>query len=122
MRDHRLELTCFLRRSELFRRLAVFAGSFSLEAATAVAGALGMPDERFWRASPALLNTSLLQPREDLDGEPRYQMLETIREYGLEQLAASGEAEELGRHHADYALALAQAEQPPSGARPRAAG
>ena len=36
-------------------------------------------------------------------------MLETIREYGLEQLAASGEAEELGRHHADYALALAQA-------------
>ena len=36
-------------------------------------------------------------------------MLETIREYGLEQLAASGEAEELGRQHADYCLALAQA-------------
>ena len=93
----------------LFRRLAVFAGSFSLEAATAVAGARGMPDGAILEGIAALLDTSLLQTREDLDGEPRYQMLETIREYGLEQLAASGEAEELGRHHADYALALAQA-------------
>jgi predicted ATPase/DNA-binding XRE family transcriptional regulator len=93
----------------LFRRLAVFAGSFSLEAATAVAGARGMPDGAILEGIAGLVTTSLLQTREDLDGGPRYQMLETIREYGLEQLAASGEAEELGRHHADYALALAQA-------------
>src|SRR5215208_4636190 len=93
----------------LFRRLAVFAGSFSLEAANAVAGARGMPDGTILESIAGLVTMSLLQTREDLDGEPRYQVLETIREYGLEQLAASGEAEELGRHHADYALALAQA-------------
>jgi predicted ATPase/DNA-binding XRE family transcriptional regulator len=97
------------REQTLFRRLAVFAGSFSLEAAKAVAGARGMPDGEILEGIAGLVNKSLLQTREDLAGEPRYQVLETIREYGLEQLAASGEAEELGRHHTDYCLALAQA-------------
>jgi predicted ATPase/transcriptional regulator with XRE-family HTH domain len=94
---------------QLFRRLAVFAGSFSLEAAKAVAGARGMPDRDVLEGIASLVNKSLLQTREELAGEPRYQMLETIREYGLEQLAASGETEELGRHHADYCLTQAQA-------------
>ena len=44
--------------------------------------------------------------------EPRFGMLETIREYGLEQLAASGEAEAIRRRHADFFLALAEALEP----------
>ena len=109
-RCHRLEFHLLAESEQtLFRRLAVFAGSFSLEAVNAVAGARGMPDGAILEGIAVRVNTSLLQTRKDLDGEPRYQMLETIREYGLEQLAASGEAEELRRHHADYALGLAQA-------------
>ena len=56
----------------------------------------------------SLLDKSLLRQVEGADGEPRFTMLETIREYALEQLAASGEAEVLRRQHAAYYLALAE--------------
>jgi predicted ATPase len=46
------------------------------------------------------------------DGEPRFCMLETIREYGLEQLEASGEANALRQRHAAYYLALAERAEP----------
>jgi DNA-binding CsgD family transcriptional regulator/tetratricopeptide (TPR) repeat protein len=50
----------------------------------------------------------LIQAIEGPGGEPRYQMLETMREFGREQLAASGEAEKLGRRHALYYADLAE--------------
>ena len=53
-----------------------------------------------------LLSKSLLSQDESLDREPRFGMLETIREFGLEQLAASGEEEPIRRRHAEYCLAL----------------
>ena len=56
----------------------------------------------------ALQRTSLLQLEDTADQEPRFRMLETIHEYGLERLEASAEEEELRRRHADYYLAFAE--------------
>jgi predicted ATPase/transcriptional regulator with XRE-family HTH domain len=103
----------------LFRRLAVFAGGCTLEAAEAVcAGEQGI--DRFPPIdSPQLLPASILDCLtslvdkslvwQDTQGnEPRYRMLETIREYGLERLTASGEAEIVRRRHAAWCLMLAE--------------
>ena len=56
-----------------------------------------------------LIDKSLLRQEEQHDGQPRYVMLETIHEYALEQLEASGEAELIRRCHAEHFLALAEA-------------
>ena len=72
---------------------------------------------RSWRALASLVDNSLLVPRAEAsvdqeDDEPRFAMLETIREYAAERLESSGEAEEVRRAHALYYLALAEATQP----------
>ena len=69
---------------ELFRALSVFDGGCTLEAAE---GACRAEVERL----QSLLDKSLLRRRAGADGEPRFWMLETIREFGLEQLARSGD-------------------------------
>lgn len=95
----------------LFRRLAVFAGGCDPEAVEAIT-ALGSDVE----TDPALdtlaelLDSSLLQ-RAMVAGVVRFTMLETVREYGLEQLVASGEAEPARRRHAAYFLGLVQEAQ-----------
>jgi len=91
----------------LFRRLSVFVGGCTLEAAEAVAGdpAGHVP---VLDQLGSLLDKSLLHEGEGLEGESRFGMLETLREYGLEQLAASGEQDAIRHHHADYFLALAE--------------
>jgi DNA-binding CsgD family transcriptional regulator/tetratricopeptide (TPR) repeat protein len=60
----------------------------------------------------SLLAKSLLRRVDGPDGEPRFVMLETIREYGRESLALSGELPAMQRRHADYFLALAEAAEP----------
>jgi predicted ATPase/transcriptional regulator with XRE-family HTH domain len=90
----------------LFRRLAVFAGGWVLEAAQAVAGyqlELDVLD-----GLELLVDHHLVQQREQLDGSTRFRMLETIREYAWEQLAASGELDDVQRRHAAFFLALAE--------------
>jgi len=96
----------------LFRRLAVFAGGASLEAVEAVCHTAGdvEGDALEWLAG--LVDKSLLRREEGPDGEPRVGMLETIRGYAREHLAASGEAEVTERAHAEYYVALAERAEP----------
>jgi predicted ATPase len=98
----------------LFRRLAVFAGGCTVEAAEAVCGETGEQSSTLIELA-ALLDRSLLRRQEESSTgtePPRLVMLETLREYGLEQLEASGEAETLRHRHAAHYLALAEAAEP----------
>ena len=95
----------------LFRRLAVFAGGFTLDAVEAVAegGAISAGDvldllSGLVDKSLVLLETEAL--------EARYRMLETIRQFARERLEQAGEAAELGRRHAQFFLARAEAADP----------
>jgi predicted ATPase/class 3 adenylate cyclase len=97
----------------LFRRLAVFAGGWTLAAAEVIAAATGTPDLALFDGLGSLVDKSLVRQREvGARREPRFSMLETIREYGLEQLGASGEDETLRRAHAAYYLDLAEQAEP----------
>ena len=108
------------RDQQLFRRLAVFAGGFTLEAVQAVC-----VFEAFGASSPAqaddgmvleqlarLLDKSLVQTQQGAGAEPRFTMLETIHEYAREQLAASGEEATMQERHAHYFLTLAEEVEP----------
>ncbi|WP_329072274.1 BTAD domain-containing putative transcriptional regulator [Amycolatopsis sp. NBC_01480] len=90
----------------LLRRLAVFSGGATAEAAAEVCGA----PEAFDLLT-ALTDKSLLVVVEDT-GEPRYRMLETIKAYGLERLDEAGEREQVRRAHADWFAWLAETADP----------
>jgi predicted ATPase len=92
----------------LFRRLAVFVGGCTLGAAEFVCSRGGELDLDVLDTITSLLDKSLLRQKEQDDGEMRYTMLETIKEYGLEQLESSGEAETIRQYHASYFLELAE--------------
>jgi predicted ATPase len=104
----------------LFRRLGVFVGGCTIEAAEAVCTGDGGAAPTASSQLPApvldvlasLVDKSLLSQREGADHEPRFDMLETIREYALERLAELGEAADQCRRHAAYYLNLAEAAQP----------
>ena len=92
----------------IFARLAVFVGGWTLDLAeTVCADDDGEPDFDILNGLESLLDQSLVHRSEDENGEARFTMLETIREYALERLNASNEAERLHRAHADAFLALA---------------
>ena len=96
---------------QLFRRLSVFMGSWSLEAVEAIYSALGEVNISVWEGIESLLDKSLLRPAER-EGEGRLRLLETIREYGLECLEASEESETIRRAHAEYHLRLVEEAEP----------
>ena len=98
-------MTCSPIERRIFRRLAVFAGGWSPEAAETVCGAAEGPAGATFAALASLVTKNLVQsaPRGDM---PRFTMLETIREYAHERLAASGEEERIRCAHAAHFLAL----------------
>ncbi len=101
-------------QQSLFRRLAVFAGGFTPEAAEAVAVGPGDPGVDPFDGVASLVDTSLVQQEAPPVGEPRFRMLETVREFALEQLAASGEeADARERHAAHYEAVVAAATPTP---------
>ena len=92
----------------LFRRLTVFDGGCRLSAIDDLCDRTGDLQIDLVDGIEDLQRNSLLRLEETADEEPRFRMLETIREFGLERLAASGEEEELRRRHAGYYLSFAE--------------
>jgi tetratricopeptide (TPR) repeat protein len=86
----------------LFRRLGVFVGGCSLAAIKAVCNANPDLPIEAQEGITALSSKSLLYRETGVDGEPRWRMLESIREYALRQLGDAGEAETLRAHHAAF--------------------
>ena len=93
----------------LFARLAVFVGGWTLEGSEAVCD-VGDEVDVLQQIS-ALVDKILVQQRGSIQHEPRFTMLETVREYALERLEESGELERLRRRHASYFLELAEEEE-----------
>jgi predicted ATPase/class 3 adenylate cyclase len=91
----------------LFSALSVFVGGAGLDAIEAICG----PDQErdVLDGVGSLVDKSLLRQGEGPDGEPRFTMLETIREYAAEQLAEAGRAETIRDRHAASFLAVAEA-------------
>ncbi|HEY3227848.1 MAG TPA: tetratricopeptide repeat protein [Roseiflexaceae bacterium] len=92
----------------LLGRLAIFAGGWTLEAAETVCVAVGELAVSVLDGLHTLLDNHLVQRGVGADGEPRFAMLETIREYALERLTERGEAATTRRAHWDYFLELAE--------------
>jgi predicted ATPase/DNA-binding CsgD family transcriptional regulator len=102
----------------LFERVSVFTGGFSLEAAEAIARADDEPGSQIARSVSvfdsivSLVDSSLLRAHDGPNGETRFAMLETVREFGLERLRAKGEMELAKDRHASYFLDLAVRNEP----------
>jgi predicted ATPase len=105
----------------IFARMSVFVGGCTLTAAEAVLSddsrsdaeiSVFIPPEAILDDLSSLVDNSLLTQIDGVDDEPRFTMLETIREYALERLSERGEATLLHRRHAAYYLALAEDADP----------
>jgi predicted ATPase len=102
---------------QLFRRLAVFVGGFTLQGVQAVClpaapSVRGEEEGAALEQVAELLDKSLVHAQQGTCGEPRFSMLETIREYASEHLAASGEEAAVQERHARYFLRLAEEAKP----------
>ncbi|MFI7237963.1 ATP-binding protein [Streptomyces cyaneofuscatus] len=90
----------------LWARLSVFAGQFDLEAAEYICGGAGLPADAVLDVLEELLAQSVVE-REDGATGTRYRLLESVREYGAEWLAAAGDTRRVRRRHRDWFLGLA---------------
>ena len=93
---------------QLFRVLGVFVEVPHIGRRCGGAGRREGADSQVMEEIAALVDKSLLQREEQADGEPRFRMLETIREFALEQLAAAGDLERAREEHARFFLARAE--------------
>ena len=96
----------------LFRCLSVFVDGCTVEAAEVVCQAAGELEVDVLDGLLSLVDKSLLRQEESTEGEPRFWMLQLLREFGLERLAASGEMETVRGVHARFFLSLAQQAEP----------
>ncbi|MGH8169890.1 MAG: ATP-binding protein, partial [Steroidobacteraceae bacterium] len=97
---------------KLLRRFSVFAGGATLEAVEAVCNTVSDFEIPSIDGLSSLVEKNLVQRADRLDAETRFTMLETIREYALERLLASGEGSTVRRAHAAYCLVLAEEGNP----------
>lgn len=93
----------------LFRRLGVYCGGWTLDAVEALCSDAAGSD--VLELLSGLVEKSLVD-RDEPNGEPRFAMLETVREFAIERLVEAGEAPELQERHADYFLRLAERAEP----------
>src|ERR1700743_943978 len=98
----------------LFRRLAAFLGGFDLDAAQTVAGGGDVRRYQVLDQLTLLIDKSLVVA-DDSSGRTRYRLLETVRQYALEKLGESGEADTLRSRHRDYYTSLAASVDAPAG-------
>lgn len=91
----------------LFAILGVFAGPFDLDAAISVARRLGLAEEQVVAITTDLVNRSLVETIR-IDGELRYRLLETVKEYALARLAEIGDQEMTARAHSEWAISFAE--------------
>jgi non-specific serine/threonine protein kinase len=105
---------------ELFARLAVFPGDWNLAAAEAVGAGEGIESGQVLALLLQLVDKSLVIAEENPDGSERYAMLETLRQFGREQLVTGGSAMLPHQQHAAYYLTLAEQAEA-SGSEPEAA-
>ncbi len=97
----------------VFRRLAVFSASFSLEAAEAICGDSDSTNEILViDIVSSLLDKSLLRRINGQGAEHRFSMLEVVREYAADTLEAAGEHDSIGRAHAEYFVGLGEKAEP----------
>jgi predicted ATPase/transcriptional regulator with XRE-family HTH domain len=92
----------------LFGRLSVFASSWTLDAAEAVCGGRGIHSDDVVALVLRLIDKSLVVPEDETDHGQRYGLLQTLRQYGREQLVAADEADALNDLHARHFLMLAE--------------
>src|SRR5262249_29161450 len=95
----------------LLRRLSVFAGGFSLEAAEAVCFA-ETEDEVLGLLASLVDKSLVVYEADSRNGRGRYRLLETVGQYAREKLGEQGEEEALRRRHRDYFLSLAEETEP----------
>src|SRR5271170_6199452 len=98
----------------VFRRLAVFLGGFDLDAAQVVGGGEDLERYEILDVLTLLVDKSLVAV-ENTSGRTRYRLLETVRQYALEKLAESGEADAVRARHRDYYTARAALLDAPAG-------
>lgn len=94
----------------IVNRLALFAGGWTIAAAAAICRGLVEGEADMWSSVARLSEKNFVQAREGIAGAPRFVMLETIREFGLERLEETAERHDVHRAHARYFLALAERE------------
>src|SRR5439155_22950727 len=96
----------------LLRRLSVFVGSFTLDAAEEVGSEDGTERYQILDLLSRLVDRSLVQVEEAAKAEARYRLLETIRQYGRDRLTESGEDAAALTRHLDFYVALAERAEP----------
>lgn len=101
----------------LLRRLGVFAGSFGLEAAEDVCAESPLQRSEATALLGRLVDKSLVQVESDL-GDRRYRLLETVRQYAVEQLGEAGEQETFESRHRAWYVELAESDPTPAGDLP----
>jgi predicted ATPase/DNA-binding CsgD family transcriptional regulator len=96
----------------LFRRLGIFVGGFALDAAEAIAAAAPSQAIDALEGLSSLVDKSLVLSEDDGEGRRRFHLLESVRDFALEQITGSEEGESVGRTHARYFLELAERAAP----------